>query len=190
MEGRSVSRRKKWPIAKAIARLRTQGLRSRDDFRRWRSGFSRHFPIPYNPEVYYGDEFPGWVTFLTISFVSQVELRVIVQENKLDSKEKYKKFAREFRDILYIPVAPERVYPSLGQKFMGYKNLLYKKKTCISCASKWASESGITTYTEWKKVGRKQIPKDIFFYYRLSGEIDFKKFLQGGYYESNSCTCS
>lgn len=182
-------KRKKWPLAKAMSRLRTQNLKSKQEYRVWIKSLPKGFPIPYNPERYYGKEFPGWLKYLSIEYVTQSELKSIVDANKISTVEEYRDFAREYKSELCIPVYPEKVYASLGQQFIGFRRLLFSKKKCLSCASKWAEQSGIQSYAEWKSAGRKRIPKEVYFYYRHSKEIDFKKFLRGGYYESDSCTC-
>jgi len=67
--------------------------------------------------------------------------------------------------------------------------MLFKKMDCLSCASKWAMNSGIQTATQWRILGRKVIPSTMHANLKRYRNIDNKYFLRGGYYESNSCTC-
>lgn len=163
-------------------------FKSREDFRSWREKQPEGWPIPYNPEKYYRG-FPGWVVFLGSGFVSQIELRAIVQDNKIQCEELYRKFARDFGDVLRIPVYPEKHYRTKGQVFMGFKKLLYRHQRCLSCASLFAKKSGITSATMWRRQGRRKIPRDMPLELSEYGDIDVELFLSGKYYEANKCTC-
>lgn len=181
-------------LQSAMRIVRGQLFESREEYRAWHTANSKckenyKFPLPYNPDTYYKD-FPGWAVFFGTEFVTENELYNIVQLNEISTEEDYRAFAREYKRELRIPVFPEKHYTNKirGLKFRGFRKLLYRESTCLSCASLWASSQTYKSKYAWKKAGRKKIPKSIFPYYR-NESIDFKKFLNGGYYEGNCCSC-
>jgi hypothetical protein len=181
-----------WGYNESAEFLSTSGLSTKDDFRYWLLDQPWSFPIPANPDTYY-PEFQGWGIFLGSKYVSQEELASITKEMQITSIDMYRVFARQTTAYLKIPIFPEDYYNRLGCKFIGFRSILYKRKRCLSCASKWAFDSIITSHTKWVyTIGRSLIPKCIpidLSEYGLESKPEIIKFLNGGFYEVNRCTC-
>jgi len=181
-----------WSYNESAEFLSTSELSTKEEFRDWLLEQPRSFPIPANPDTHY-PEFVGWGVFLGSKYVTQEELANITKEMQITSVDMYRFFARQTTEYLKIPIFPEDYYKRLGGKFIGFRAILYRKKRCISCASKWASDSIITSHTKWVyTIGRSLVPKCIpidLSEYGLESKPDINKFLKGGFYEVDRCTC-
>ncbi len=173
----------------AVDFISTYRFSSRSDYRNFLNSVDHRLPLPYNPEQFYIDDFKSWSDFLSSNIVSQEELSIICNKHNLRNVGHYTSFVKVYGKKLRMPLSPERHYSGLGERFVGFKKLLQKNFLCISCASKWAMNSGIKKKSEWRKLGRSFIPITIHINLARYENVDFDKFIKGEYYDSYSCTC-
>lgn len=173
----------------AVDYLAGYRLSSRAEYRDFVSSICVQFPLPYNPDQFYGSKFVCWNEFLSSSLVSQCELKALCLKYNLVTTASYISFVKIYGKRLRMPLHPDHSYPNQGEKFIGFKRLLNKSVRCLSCASFWAKNSGIKTRSEWRELGRSVIPTSIHLNLSSYGSVKFSKFIKGDYYDSNCCTC-
>lgn len=173
----------------AVDFISTYRFSSRSEYRDFLNSVDYRLPLPYNPEQFYGVDFKGWCVFLGSNFVTQNELANLCNKHNLRNLADYIEFVKVYGKKLRMPLCPERHYPGLGERFVGYSKILKEKFRCLPCASKWAMNSGIKRKSEWRKQGRSVIPVTIRLDLTRYGNVDFDKFIKGEYYDSYSCTC-
>ena len=128
--------------------IRSEGVKSSIEFRKWRQSDFRPASFPTKPDEVYKKEWEGWKSFLGNEWMSYKEAKEFIRNEGVKSSIEFRKWRQsDFRPVNF-PAKPDKIYK---EEWEGWKSFLGNEWMSYKEAKEFIRSEGIKSSIEFRK---------------------------------------
>ena len=128
--------------------IKSQGIKTSTEFRKWRQSGVRPVNFPSAPDVFYKEKWESWPEFLGKEWMSYEEAKEFIKAQGIRTFTEFRKWRQSGVRPVNFPSAPDVFYK---EKWKSWPEFLGKEWLSYEEAKEFIKAQGIKTYTEFRK---------------------------------------